>query len=135
MMHRQSWNGFIPHLTIDETLGAAIATTVGYLLMDGFYLIRLYRATEIHPFRREMVIPAVAALGLWAAVTFTLKPVVADPIVLLLLEVGVHLVVYPTLIVRSGGVELEDIDIVDTLETRAGIDVKFIRRIARQFAN
>lgn len=121
----------IPRYSI---LGAAIATTAGYLVMDGLYLVQLYRATGIHPFRREMVLPAATALGLWAALTFALRPVVADPMVLLFLEVGAYLVIYPAFIVRLGGVEPEDIELVDTFEDRIGVDLGFARRLARQFA-
>jgi O-antigen/teichoic acid export membrane protein len=122
----------IPRYSI---LGAAIATTVGYVLMDGLYLAQLYRATGIHPFRRETIVPAATALCLWAALTLALRPIVASPAIRLLVAVGTYLVVYPIIIVRLGGVEPEDIGLIEAFEDRIGVDIGPVRRVARQFAN
>ena len=120
----------IPHYSI---LGAAIATTIGYVLMDGLYLTQFYRATGIHPFRRETIIPAMTALCSWAALTLLLQPIVANSVIRLSIVAGVHLVIYPLLIIRLGGVESEDIDLISVFEERIGINFDPVRRLARQF--
>jgi O-antigen/teichoic acid export membrane protein len=115
-------------------VGAAVATTVCYIVLNVLFLVQLYRETGTHPFRRESFVPGGVALAIWAALFVGLRPVF-DSLSLLLVEVGVFIVLYPVLILSLGGVESEDIELLKTLETRSGIDLGIVRRLARKFVN
>jgi O-antigen/teichoic acid export membrane protein len=114
--------------------GAAIATTISYILLNALFLVQLYRETGTHPFRRKSLVPSVAALLVWTILFVGLQPILGT-LSLLLVEVGAFLVLYPLLILSLGGVEQEDIELLETLERRVGVDLGPVRRFAKQFVN
>ncbi|WP_458190913.1 flippase [Haladaptatus sp. NG-WS-4] len=112
-------------------LGAAIATTICYVILNSLLSYQLYRETKIHPLRRESFVPAGATLLIWALLFFGLQSFF-DTLSIFFIELCVFIVLYPIMVLRLGGVEQEDIDLINTLEQRAGINLGPIRRLARQ---
>lgn len=111
-------------------LGAAIATSLSYGLLNFLYTYQLYRETGIQPFTNGMIRPTVIAFALvgvlyWATTTFftvTLPLLVAVYVVFLLL--------YAVIIARFGGIEDEEILLLWSFEERFGIDLGPLKRIA-----
>lgn len=115
-------------------LGAAAATTVGFLLMNGLYLGFLYRRAGFHPFRRSSIAPAALAALLWGATAAAARAALSDSLPALAATLAVFAVGYPVVILRFGGVEPEDVDLIDAFEDRAGVDLDAVRSLARRFA-
>ena len=116
-------------------LGAAVATTVGYALMNGLYLLQLHRSTGMHPFRRALVAPSVAAVVLWVGLHAAAGAVLPDGPVSLAARLGVFLALYPLVVLRFGGVESEDVSLVTAFEDRVGVDLAPVRSVAGRIAN
>ena len=116
-------------------LGAAVATTVGYALMNGLYLAQLHRSTGMHPFRRALVAPTVAAVVLWVGLYAATGYLVEGGPVELVGRVGVFLVLYPLVVLRFGGVEPEDVSLVAAFENRVGVDLAPVRSVAGRIAD
>lgn len=119
----------IPQYTI---VGAAVATTASYLLLNAIYTYRLYRETGIHPVDGTLVRLGAASLllvGGFAAV----RHVVLDPgvveSVLLLAGFGVA---YLGVVVVVG-LDGSDVALLDEAERELGVDLAPVRRVVEPF--
>lgn len=115
-------------------LGAAAATTVGYVLMNGLYLGFLYRETAFHPFRRSSFLPAGVGVGVWTAAALAARAAFASGLVALAATAAAFAVCFPVVILRLGGVESEDVELLDAFENRVGVDLDPVRSVARRLA-
>jgi O-antigen/teichoic acid export membrane protein len=111
-------------------VGAAVATTVGYALMNSLFLIQLQRETGLHPFRSSFFQPAVVALTLWTILYISAQSFSRTLSVLLLLSL-IFSIVYFVIILRYGGVEYEEKMLVSRLQEEFGISLNRLRWIAR----
>lgn len=116
-------------------LGAAVATTVGYALMNGLYLVQLHRSTGMHPFRRALVAPSVAAVALWVGLYLGGGLLLPDDPVALAVRAGAFIALYPLVLLYFGGVEPEDVSLVTAFENRIGVDLAPVRDVAGRIAN
>jgi len=115
-------------------VGAAIATTVGYVLMNTLYVVQLYREIGAHPFRGALIRPGLVAALLWVAlyVGVTTFFVVTLPVFVAVMVVFCPL--YGVCVLRFGGIEAEERSLFGTLEERIGFDLDSVRTIARRLA-
>ncbi|WP_264555310.1 flippase [Halocatena marina] len=117
-----------------SVLGAAIATTVAFLAMNSLYVIQLYRSIGVHPFRRATLGPALGSIAVWVGLTQLVGAVwtVTGPLFLLLTTV--FGVVYLGLILVLGGIEAEEVDLIEKGEERTGIDLGGLRAVFDRFS-
>lgn len=115
-------------------LGAAVATTVGYLVMDGLYLVQLHRSLAVHPLRGALLRPGLAAGLIWGLFALTTGTVLPRTLPVAVVGTAVFFLLYPVVVVAVGSVEQEDIDLVDAVEEQLGVDFGPIRNIAKQLA-
>ncbi|REA00138.1 flippase [Haloferax sp. Atlit-6N] len=113
-------------------VGAAIATTVGYALLNSLYLFQLHTELHAHPFRAAILRPGLLAVLLWIALYLTVSAAtVVRPLVLIPVLV-VFLPLYLVIVLRYGGVEQEELKLVEQVEDRLDINLGFIRRLAQE---
>ncbi|MFB6119061.1 flippase [Halosegnis sp.] len=114
-------------------LGAAIATAVSYGLLNVLYAIQLYRATGIQPLTRPLVLPTAAAAGvlLLLEAIARLYLTVTLPVVVGLFVV--YLGAYALIVLRLGGIEEEEVMLVNSAEEQLGVDLEPVKRVARRF--
>lgn len=113
-------------------LGAAVATSVSYGLLNALYTYQLYRETGIHPFTAGMVKPSLIALpvvGLVYWVTTTLF-VVTLPV--LVVGFSTFVLLYGLVVLRFGGIEDEELVLLWSFEERFDVDLGPIKRIAEK---
>jgi O-antigen/teichoic acid export membrane protein len=113
-------------------LGAAAATAVAYVVMNGWLVRILRRRTGIQPLTSALIRPVVVALtiaGLVYAAVRTFLPITWPVLAGALL---VYVALYAVVLLRFGGVEREEIDIVLRFEDRLGIDLTPVKRIAER---
>ena len=115
-------------------LGAAIATTAGYGLLNGLFLAWLYRELGTHPFQAAMVRPALASVGLWAGLALAISSVTSVGLLALLAVIGLFLPLFAVVVLRFGGVEEEEFDLLRSVESRLPVDLVRVRAIARRLA-
>ncbi|WP_227375263.1 flippase [Haladaptatus halobius] len=115
-------------------LGAAVATTVGYLLMNTLYLAQLYCIVGIHPFRGSLLRTAVAAVVAAGVVYGGASFLLDISLVSLVGAFALFCVVYVVMILVFGGIEEEELALVESFETRFDIDLEGAKRIARRVA-
>ena len=112
-------------------LGAAVTTTVSYLVLNLLYSAQLYRTTGIQPFSGAMVRAGAAAL-VPAGLLYLLSVVVGPtPLVVAGLFAG-FLVVYGLTVLRVGGIEEEEVMLVLSFEERFGVDLGPLKRVTRR---
>jgi len=113
-------------------IGAAVATTISYVVLNVLYSYHLYRETGIHPFSRTIgrLSTGGAVLGGgFLAVTGGYEmtvPAVAAAVLLF----GF---VYGVVLLRLGGIGEEEQHIVAQIEREFSVDLGPLRRIIRQF--
>ncbi len=111
-------------------VGAAIATTVSYVVLNVLYSTQLFRSTGVHPFTKALVRPAVLSIALvlvarWTIVQFfSITPLVMVAFALVLF------LVYGVIIIRFGGIEDEEIMLVLSFEERFDVDLGPLKSVA-----
>lgn len=111
-------------------LGAAVATTLSYALLNTLYSFQLYWRTGVQPFTRRLVIaPTIGATALWGGfILLRLYWSVSAISVACLLVFA--FTIYGAAAVRFG-LDAEDIRLVISFEERFGVDLGLIKRAVR----
>lgn len=113
-------------------VGAAIATSVSYGLLNTLYTYQLYRETGIQPFTSGMIRPTVIAFGLVGILYWVITVYLSVTLLLLVGMFALFLVLYLLIIARFGGIEDEEILLLWSLEEEIGIDLGPFKRIAEK---
>ena len=111
--------------------GAAFATTFSYVLLNTLYSVQLYRATGVQPFSRAMVRPGAIAFVLIAGLYLLTSQFVPVTAITLAVLFGAFLACYGLAIVRFGGIQREEVMIINSLEEQFGVDLEPIKRVVR----
>lgn len=114
-------------------LGAAVATAVSYVLLNALYGAQLYLETGIQPLTRALIVPSVAALVTIVAISTLARMFLAITSPVLVVLLVVYLVVYSVLVLRLGGIEEEEVMLVNSAEEQLGVDLEIIKRVVRRF--
>lgn len=121
-------------------VGAALATTISYVLWNVLALLEVFYFTKVHPYSRKYIYPTIAACI--AAAIFYLIKVSVMPIDLLafpldfivLVIMGTSFVAfYAVLFVVLKGLQPEDIDVLRALENKLGIKSQLARDLLKKF--
>lgn len=111
--------------------GAAFATTVSYVLLNALYSVQLYRSTDVQPFSTAMVRPGAIAFGMVAVLYLVTSRLLTVTPITLVASFGVFLVLYGLIIVRFGGIQREEVMLINSLEEQFGVDLEPVKRIVR----
>lgn len=112
-------------------VGAAVATTVSYLLLNLLYSVQLHREIGVQPLTASLVRPALISLVLVLAIRwFVLTFFGLDALVV----VGFGLLfalAYGLAVLRFGGIEEEEVMLVLSFEERFGVDLGPLKNVAK----
>jgi len=111
--------------------GAATATALSLGMKNVIYSARLYQAHGVHPFSGSLVrvLGSITPLVIIGYVVFiTLFPVRFATVTVVGL---VFLAVYTVVVVKVGGIEQEDIDVVTRFEESKGLDLDILRSVIK----
>lgn len=113
--------------------GAAMASVGSYLIRDILFLVVLYRWYDIHPLSRPMIKPVSIAF-LAVPVGLYLFEYAIDPsLPAAAAWAVVTAVVYPLLILRAGGVESADIEVLEQFNRSSSTDLTPVRNFLRRY--
>lgn len=115
-------------------VGAAVASTTGFVLMNGLYLTLLYRESGVQPFRGALLKPGIAAGVLWVGGYWLVGTVFTVTLPILIIQVIVFLPLYALIVLRFGGIEREEAALLGTFEERVGLNLDGIRAIAKRLS-
>lgn len=112
-------------------LGAALASAASFGLGNGIYLVILYRDIGIQPFS----VPLAKALfsgALAMGILYISIEMMVDLTFGMLLPFGFGFsILYLSLFLLLGGVQKEDIDVIEVFEQRTNVKVPYIRSFVR----
>lgn len=111
-------------------LGAGAATAVSYTTLNTLYTVQLYRETSIQPFSRSLIYPAIAATLLVAFIYWATINFLTVTIPVLIGMFAVLMIGYAIVILRFGGIEKEEIELMMSFEDRFDIDLGPIKKVA-----
>lgn len=115
-------------------IGAAVASAIGFILMNGLYLTQLYRESGMHPFRSALFKPGLAAGTLWIVGYWLVETVFIPTLPVVIIQMVIFLPLYALCVLRFGGIEREELALLGTFEERTGLDLDAVRAVARRFA-
>ena len=115
-------------------VGAAIATTVGFVLMNTLYLVQLYRETGAHPFRGALLRPSVVGISLWVLLYGGARTLFSLSLPVSIAVIAVFCPLYAVCVLRFGGIEAEEVTLLGAFEERLGFDLDGVRAIAKRLA-
>jgi len=111
--------------------GAAMATSISYVVANVFRSFWLYQKTKIHPFSWNYVKPLTISFVLLGLIrSFHLRVLNIGHAVLIL---AVLLEVYFGLVLLSKSIDKEDIDLVLAIEKKMGINLGLLKRMLKRF--
>ena len=125
-------NVLLNYLLIPEYsyMGAAVATSISYTLLNVLYSFALYRQTGIHPFTEHLIKPAGGAVAL-IIVFFTVFSVALPRSVKATFGAFImFIVLYSVVILRLGSIQEEEVTLLLSIEERFGVDLTPAKRLA-----
>jgi O-antigen/teichoic acid export membrane protein len=114
--------------------GAAIATLVSYAALNIARSWWLYRCVGVLPLSGALLRPLFASLGLISVLYLGLFSVVPVTLPTAFLLLVVSALLYPSVIVALGGVEREEIMIIESIEDRFDVDLGPLKRLFGRLA-
>lgn len=114
-------------------LGAAVATSVTFIGMNIALTTYLYRRVGIVPFNAAILTPAAVGIGSFAVVYAVIRTTLSPTVPVMVAGFSVFVAIYWIAILRFGGIEEEEVIIIDSIEERLGVDFEPIKRVARFF--
>jgi len=114
-------------------LGAAIATTISYLVNSGLLLAYSWHVMHILPFSTAMI-KSIPAGFISIGVVYLASRMIFQPItfLILLLLFALFFGLYVTLVLISSGLQREDVEILKAIEKKTGLRSEAIRNIIRR---
>lgn len=113
-------------------VGAAVATAVAYILLNVLYASQLYRETGIQPLSPALVRPGVAAVAVFGLVFVLKRLFLPTTLPVLFLLFSTFVVLYGVVVLRFGGIEEEEVMLVNSFEERFDIDLSPIKDAAHR---
>ncbi|SFG17582.1 Membrane protein involved in the export of O-antigen and teichoic acid [Halopelagius inordinatus] len=109
-------------------VGASVATTLSYGLLNVLNSTKLYRVTGILPQNRVMLPPVTAATLSIGAIELFVRPTFPERVVVQLGFAVLYVLLLTVFIARFGGIEEHDLKIVSDIEHYFGVDLSLVRR-------
>lgn len=113
-------------------LGAAVATTVAYVVLNLTLSYQLYELSGIHPFSRRLVLPVLTGVVLAVTCYGAVTLLIADSLLRLLSFVVIFGGAYPIAVLRLGGIEREEVMLILSFEERFGVDLGPFKSFAKR---
>lgn len=114
-------------------LGAAAATLLTWASVDFIYSYSIYTEREIHPFSVSIYKPLAGYTLVLAAIGTVVKRVYPNSLIGIVIFIFIGGLVYPFIIAYFGGIEQQDIMIVNSIEERFSINTGPIKKHIRKF--
>lgn len=113
-------------------VGAAVATAVSYVVMNAITSAYLYHVTDIHPFSAALLKPATAAIAAFVMLYAVVRTLLPNTILVAVAAFATYGVLYATIVVRFGGIEEEEIQLLEDIEHKFDVDLEPVKEIARR---
>lgn len=115
-----------------DVIGASTATAASCIALNALVLIFLYKHVGVHPFRAAYLRPSAGAALSGIAIYAVAKSL---PLYLWMLPLYLILFIgsYVFIVLLSGSLESEDLDMIEALSEKTGIEMKALKGIIRRF--
>lgn len=112
--------------------GAAFASFVSMILANGIMSVVLYKFTKVHPFSKNLVKPILLFFVMTLGFYFVTKNLITYDIlyVVLFYIISCLALLFSILITKS--VDKEDSDMIEVLERKTGLKLKFIKSLFKR---
>lgn len=112
-------------------VGAAVATSVSYTLLNILYSVALYHRTGIHPFNSHLLKPLAGLVILMTVVASVVTVGFQRNVMTLLGSFIVFGLLYVLVILRLDGIQEEEIMLLLSVEERFGVDLYRMKRLVK----
>ena len=121
--------GLIPRYGI---VGAAFATAVSATLMNVLYTAELYRRIGVHPFTVALLKPGAVSLALVVLLQWVTRTYLSVTVPTVVGMFVVFLAMYAVTILRFGGIQKEEVQLILDVEDKFDIDLGVLKAIAKR---
>ncbi len=113
--------------------GAAIATALSYTVFSSMNTFILYRKTGIHMFTSAYIKPLLCLSAISVVIYMAVKSL---PFTLMLMPayLAIFIAVYVLSILITGSVEVEDVNLIEGIGRKFGLDVSLLIKIIRKIS-
>jgi O-antigen/teichoic acid export membrane protein len=111
-------------------VGAAVGTSVAYVVLNILYTYHAYELAGVQPFSAAMVKPGFGGVVLGIVVYIVATTLFTVTPFLLVGISAIYGILYVPLVLALGGIEREEVMLVMSFEERFGIDLGPLKRIA-----
>lgn len=113
-------------------IGAAVGTTVAYIVLNGLYSYHVFTLTGVHPFSTAMLKPGIGGIAIALVVYVTITSTFQITPVVLVTACLVYGILYSVAVLLLGGIEREEIMLLLSFEERFGVDLGPLKRVANR---
>lgn len=111
-------------------LGAAIATTISFVILNAFYSVVLFYSAGIQPFSSSLLQPAIFIIITTSVIyLYTLTITVTFPVLVILF--ALFLLLTTIIVLRFGGIDKEDVMLFNAVEAKVGIDLSAVKFVLK----
>jgi O-antigen/teichoic acid export membrane protein len=113
-------------------VGAAIASFVSFTVMSGGYNWLLLKKYSVHPFSTSVSLPILAYSIIFSLMLLAYKSLINISDLVFWVFCLLAIILYPIIIIGMGGVQSEDVLLVNSAEDKMGVDLSFIKNVIRK---
>ncbi|OYR61625.1 hypothetical protein DJ83_07385 [Halorubrum ezzemoulense] len=113
-------------------IGAAVGTTVAYIILNSLYSYHVFVLTGVHPFSMAMLKPGIGGIVIGLVVYFIVTSAFQITPLVLVAASLVYAIFYTVAVLLLGGVEREEVMLVLSFEERFGVDLGPLKRVVNR---
>lgn len=113
-------------------VGAAVSSTVSYTLVCTLNSLKLYNETGIYPFTKNYLKPMTIGFFLVILIDY-ISSIITVNLWIIPLILFIFLALYVILLFLTKSFDKEDIVLLLRIEKKAGLDLRFIKKILKKF--
>jgi O-antigen/teichoic acid export membrane protein len=114
--------------------GAAIATAIALFSTNLLKCLKIYSKLGASPLSRNLIIPSLVSIGIILLFYTVLKDLISINFFIVILFLLFYYLVFAGTVLFTRSLDKEDLDLLDSIEQKAGVRIRFIEKILLKFS-
>jgi O-antigen/teichoic acid export membrane protein len=114
--------------------GAAIATAIALFSTNIIKCLKIYSKIGASPMSRNLIIPSIISIGIILIFYIILKDLITINFYIVILFLLFYYLVFSVILLLTRSLDKEDLDLLNSIEQKAGVRIKFIEKIFLKFS-
>ena len=114
--------------------GAAVATAIALFSTNLFKCIKIYLKIGASPLSRNLIIPSIVSIGIIIVLYLVLRNFITINFWIVSLFLLLYYLIFAGTILLTRSLDKEDLDLLDSIEQKAGVRIRFMEKILLKFS-